>query len=594
VVRYLGVDTDPVNWGWLCDKGRFGFEAIHHEARLTEPLIRGESRDLEAVRWTDALSAAAEAILAGLSERGPEGLAVVGGARLTNESAYAWTKLAKGVLGTDHVDCQLGDGLPPELVLGTPRATIDEVCTPGGTVVVLAPDLKEELPVLYLRLRHAVVNDGVQLIEISPRSTGLSSHAAVSLHPRPGEAGEVVRSILGSRFGSETGGVAGDDLARAAALLVERPVRLVVGRPAVSESSDAVVDAVAELVRGIDGLRVLPVLRRANVNGALDMGLTPGFLPGRVQLDEGRDWYSSHWATVPGFDGLDTTGILEAAAGGRIDTLVLLGADLDDFPDRDLADRALEGARKVIAVDLFLTDSARRADVVLPAAGFAEIEGTTTNIEGRISAVAQKVTAPGTARGDWMIAAELAFRLRADLGIESTEDIWAEIERLSPVHHGITWTALHAPTGRDGVVAGVPERSAPADTNDVSSRPEPVTFDADRMPHTPPPLDAYGLRLVATRKLYDCGTLVQHAPSLAGLAPGTEICVNAYDFDRLGVDDGDEVRVSSAKGELIAEIRVDDGVTRGTAAMVFRQPELDVAELIDATSPVTDIRVETS
>ncbi|TML14838.1 MAG: hypothetical protein E6G39_07760, partial [Actinobacteria bacterium] len=128
MLRYLGVDNDAVNWGWLSDKERFSFEALNSEARLTEPLMRGDdlgklARDgaqLVRATWSQALRAAAEAI----TLAGPDKLGVLGGARLSNESAYAWAKLIKGVVGTDNIDCQLGDGLPPELLYSLPRATI--------------------------------------------------------------------------------------------------------------------------------------------------------------------------------------------------------------------------------------------------------------------------------------------------------------------------------------------------------------------------------------------------------------------------------------------------------------------------------------
>ncbi|MEO6318315.1 MAG: 2Fe-2S iron-sulfur cluster-binding protein, partial [Acidimicrobiales bacterium] len=113
VLRYQGVDIDAVNWGWLCDKGRFGFGSVNSEDRLASPLVR-DGAGLTEVPWGVALSTAAAAIKAAA----PDKVAVLGGARLTNESAYAWAKLAKGVIGTDHVDAQLGDGLPAELVLG--------------------------------------------------------------------------------------------------------------------------------------------------------------------------------------------------------------------------------------------------------------------------------------------------------------------------------------------------------------------------------------------------------------------------------------------------------------------------------------------
>ena len=123
-------------------------------------------------------------------------MALIGGARLTNEDAYAWAKLAKGVIGTDNVDAQLGDGLPADVALGLPGATIDDVCRPGGTVIVAAGDLKEELPVLFLRLRHAVRNDGVKVIELSPQRTGLSDLARITILHRPGEVAVAARAIL--------------------------------------------------------------------------------------------------------------------------------------------------------------------------------------------------------------------------------------------------------------------------------------------------------------------------------------------------------------------------------------------------------------
>ena len=139
----------------------------------------------------------------------PDRVAVLGGARLTNESAYAWAKLAKGIIGTDHVDAQMGDGLPAELVLGLPRATIDEVCAPGGTVLVLAPDLKEELPVLFLRLRHAVTRDSATVIEVAPRRTSVSELASISLLHAPGAAADVVSGLLAGSAAQPVGGADG-------------------------------------------------------------------------------------------------------------------------------------------------------------------------------------------------------------------------------------------------------------------------------------------------------------------------------------------------------------------------------------------------
>ena len=190
------------------------------------------------------------------------------------------------------------------------------------------------------------------------------------------------------------------------------------------------------------------------MHGALDMGLAPGLLPGRVTLAEGRAWYEQAWgASLPDGPGLDATGILTAASEGRMPGLVLLGADpLADFPDRSLAKRGLDGAGFVVAVDCFLTESSRRADVVLPAATYAERAGTFTNLEGRVSRLGQKITPRVWPGPDWMIASELAARLGVDLGFDSLEDIWDEIERVAPAHAGVTRGLLTARRARDGVV----------------------------------------------------------------------------------------------------------------------------------------------
>src|SRR5262249_14614660 len=148
-----------------------------------------------------------------------------------------------------------------------------------------------------------------------------------------------------------------------------------------------------------------------------------------------------------------TAAILRAAADGRIAVLMLVGADpLADFPDRELVMRALAGAGFVISVDTFVNASTRYADVVLPAAAYAERSGTTTNLEGRVSRVAQKIVPPGVAWPDWLIAAELASKAGGDLGFGTVEEITDEIARLVPTHAGLTRAALADRANRDGVV----------------------------------------------------------------------------------------------------------------------------------------------
>ena len=474
VTRLIGVDSDPVNWGWLCDKGRWVFESAQGEARLSVPMIR-RGDELVECSWAEALEVAADGLARAKASGGGSSLAVIGGSRLPNEDAYVWAKAARVALETDNVDAQLGDGLPATTVLGLPRATIDETAA-APLVITLSGDVKDELPVLYLRLRDAVRERGTQIVELTPAATGLSEYSALTLQYRPGESAALAAAIAGT--GEVTGPVAGVDpdsingarahIARARDIRQSVPgsgpaVVVILGRPSVSERADQVA-AAARILAGIEGVSFLPALRRSNVHGALDMGLAPGVLPGRIGLSEGRSWFEHHWkATLPATIGLDTAGILEAAAHGRIGGLVLVGADpRADFPDSAAALRGMSGARFVIAVDTHMTESIRRhADVVLPGSAWAERRGTFTNIEGRITWLSQLVTAKGMSWPDWMIASEIATRLGTDLGFVRQEDVWAEVTRVSPLHRGDTYELIENLQSRDGLVVPLSSANAP-------------------------------------------------------------------------------------------------------------------------------------
>ena len=556
LLRGIGVDNDATNWGWLCDRGRFDIETAESAHRFADPLVAGPP-----ARWSDALRKAAAAISGALRDVGPSGIGVIGGARLTNESAYAWAKLAKGVIGTDNVDAQLGDGLPGELLFGLPRATIAEACAPKGTIVLLGSDPKETLGVLYLRLRHAVVEDKATLIELGHGASGLTRYARHALHGEPG--GALVELAH-----------------QAVALLPEgQPVTVVLGRT--SPTEDPAVLAEAAQVFAAYVARFLSGLTRVNVHGALDLGLAPGLLPGRVTLDAGRSTFTDAWGSVPAGRGKSTAAMLAAAADGSLPVLILLGADpINDSADRALAERARQRAT-VIAVDTFPTDSVAHASVVLPAAGYAETDGTTTNLEGRILPLRQAVTPPGTARADWAIAVELATRLEADLGFDAVEQIWAEIASLSAAHEGITAAALAS--ARDGVIAAGSGGSGgrPATIDSVPA----VT--AKRVP-----LDPTKLRLVVRRTMYDGATLTQQSRSLPSLYNDNEVRLHPLDFEKLGVDEGADVTLVAAEGQLTLPVVSDRGVVRGTAVVLANVPDAPVNILLSPTSPVIDVRLE--
>ena len=539
VLRVQGVDSDPVNWGWLCDRGRFNFESIKSDERLAKPLVRSES-GLSPTSWNTALDAAGRLVREALDSGGPSGIAVLGGARGSNEDAFAWAQLADA-LGVEYRDAQFGDGLPAE-VLGLPRATIADAAA-ASTIVLLGPDLKEELPVLFLRLRDAAEKKGAKIVEFTSVESGLSKYAWKSIRYEPGTSNTAISNALGD--------------AEIAEQLASGPVVIVIGRQNLAVPAAATVGALQTLRAGLPEATVLPALRRGNVVGALSAGLAPA---------DGEH------------DGLAT---LQAAADGKIDLLLLVGADpINDCPDADLARRALAGARRVIAVDTFLSESSQLADVVLAASAFGEKAGTTTNLEGRVSTLAQQVTPHGTSRPDWMIAIELGLRLGdrslpADHPLRSVATVAEVTDLLAGSVQAFaeaTSAALEAAT--DGIVLAHQPSELPT-----------VSFAVT-------PRNSYDYRLVVSRKLYDRAVGTEKSRSLAKLAPGAAAHVNPLDLDSLGLAVGDDVKLVSAKASTVMPIVANTAVPRGTVWSPFNQPGGTVEEIIDATAPVTDVRIE--
>jgi len=539
LLRYQGVDSDPVNWGWLCDRGRFNFEAINSDHRLTGPLVQTES-GLEPASWSVALRAAATLITDSLAAGGPDSIGMLGGARGSNEDAFAWAQLADAI-GVTHRDAQVGDGLPAG-ILGLDRATIDDAAN-AATVILLGPDLKEELPVLYLRLRDAAEKKRTRIIELSTFDTGMSPYAWTSVRYEPGAQQEAAAKALADADIAEQ--VASGD------------VVIVAGRPNLAESAEATVGALQTLLEGCPDAKVLPALRRGNVVGALSLGLAPA--------DDDHD-------------GLAT---LRAAADGKLELLVLLGADpLNDCPDADLARRAIAGARRVLAIDTFPCESTQHADVVLAASAYGEKAGTTTNLEGRVTTLAQQVTATGTCRPDWMIAVELGLMIGehsfgADhplRGVSTVDDVTGLIASTVTAFAPATTAALAA--AADGVL-----------TSGESSTMPSVSFSA-------PGRNRYDYRLVVSRKLYDRAVGTQMSRSLVNLAPGSAVHVHPLDLDNLGVAEGDDVKVISAKASSVLPITANSRVPRGVAWSPFNQGGGTIEDIIDGAAATTDVRIE--
>jgi NADH-quinone oxidoreductase subunit G len=538
VLRFLGVDSEHTNHGWLSDKCRFGFEYINSADRLTMPLIRQGDGHREA-SWAEALGLVADRLGAIRDTHGPDAIGAIGGARGTNEDAYALSKFMRTVIGSHNVDAQLDDGLEPQfLAASAGRGRISDLES-ARTVLVWGPDLKEEHPTLYLRVRRAAQELGATLIVIHPRATGLDDRAASVIRYRPGSGAELLADLRSAE--SAHPGVA--------EALRNGPVVALLDRTGYGEDP-RLPEAVAAWVRTFDDAVILPLARRSNVYGALDMGLAPNLLPGRVSVTA-ADAFGGVWGDLPSVPGRSTAQMLD----GSLKALILLGADpAVDVPDAAQARRALAACDFVVSIDLFRNASNATADVILPADGFAEKDGTVTNLEGRVQKVNAITTGTGQSRPDWSILDDLATRMGVSLGFDSAEGIAKEIATVAPAYAGVTWDLLDWDE-RDGVV---------------------VPFGEARQPLSYVPADTPGeivkgsLVLHSARTMYDDGVLLRNGLSLHRLAPGAALHVHPDDAQRLGVD-GEAVITAGEVSATLPVVR-DPSLARGTVYVPFNQP----------------------
>jgi NADH-quinone oxidoreductase subunit G len=624
LTRVLGVDSDPVNRGWLCDKGRFALDLgdedeepdpLSPTTRLRAPLVRQEGVLVE-VGWSVALERAATILKDAAAT--PGGVGMIGGAALTNEGAYAFERLMRGVLRTDSLDCQYGDGLDGTLLASLPIAEINDLDT-ATAIITICGDLREELPVLFLRVRAAVLSHKVPLVELAAAPAALDAVATVRLAVRPGETHLMARALVGdgaatTALATHPNGVAfaTADL-EAARQLLGAPgsgVVVIVGRANVAEDAAFTEEAVRALRDRLPGVKFLPALRRGNVIGALDMGLAPGLRPGRSDAVRAGSAEPS---------GRDSISQLRALAAGDQSALLLVGGTLtSNVPDVALATAALDKA-SIVAVTGHGSPDLALCEVVLPVAINHERHGTTTNIEGRVSALAAKVAAPGSAWDDVAVANGLADAMGRDLGgaisildaaleIESTTNYPAARVLADHSHEGYVLGRPGAPTRPLDPIAFPGIRSADlvglAPWAGTIAEPTPLepaavaTVGAGDRAAMPMPTvalaDAYSLRVVATKRLYDYGSLMSASPWLTGLVAEGVIGANPYDLDRLGATTGHEVRIVSSRGSFTRRVVADPMVTRGTLAVAARGNTEDEAQtlVIDAGVAVVEVRME--
>jgi NADH-quinone oxidoreductase subunit G len=542
VVRHLALDNYDVNDAWLCDKGRYAYRFVDRD-RLATPFLRDSG--LRPASFKEVFRAIGEAAKGGR-------VAFLGGGRLTDEDAYAMSKLARTAFGTNDLDHRfLGSpDVPVEVEQGaaasTPVTYRDVERAPA--ILVAGLDTREELPILHLRIRKAWRNNGAKVFVIHPRRTSIADIAEHVLVPPGAEAGLLERLLDAAGSGT--------DLGRIAEALTDAGERAVVLAGLRLGESPGGVAAAAALAAQV-GARFAYLPRRAGDRGALRAGVHPRLLPGGRRVDEPaeRGRIEAVWGAVPPEPGRDALTILEACARREIDLLYLVGADpLVDFPHADLTRRALENAPFKVVQDITAGEYAIYADAMLPAAAYLEKEGHFTDWEGRGQRVRPVRSPEGLARPDWEIFQELSEVLGADMGFRSLDALHAEMGDL---------LAPRSETGRAEGPVALADEAVPQAAGSRRGAEGAEAEGPDRLV-----LFTYPLLVDDGRQSVDSNEL----QTALGDEPFLE--VHPADGERLGLEDGGRARVKTEAGEAVLPVRISAGLARGTAFVPFNQPGL--------------------
>jgi NADH-quinone oxidoreductase subunit G len=584
VQRVLARDNPAVDDGWLCDKGRFGFQMIASPDRITRPLAGGRPSD-----WAEALDLAAERLRAA----GGRAAAIVGG-ETSNEEGYLVQRLVRGPLASGDLASSaagpvgreaLADLARPEL--GAATADIDR----ADSVLVVGCDPLQAMPIIDLRLRKAI-RGGTRVVVASERPTALDGGAEETARYAPGDAPAFLAALAGE-LSSETdpagGGPYRGDAERLAGELRSGSTVIVWGeRIAHGADGTRALAALRECARALqgdaDGCGLLEVPEATNARGLREVGCMPGSGPGFSAVDEGRD----------------AAAIRDELAAGELEAILLVNADpVRDYPGGPQWKEALRRARFVISVSAFENDSAKLADLVLPAESYAEKEGTVTHPDGRLQRLRPSVPRPGEVRPGWQWLTELSARLGDETGIDSALDALDAVTGAVPFYAGLTHEEIGAQGVRwqereaarsiaGGEGDGAREAASPLHGSAPSASPRVHAADGLSTPSPSPPGDGdAGIRLGTYRSLWS-GEVTDRNVALRFLAPSQTLELAPADADRLGVGDGDEVEVRSNGASVRARVALRERIRPGAAFLI----EGTAAENANALAGAVEVEID--
>lgn len=638
----------PANHGRLCVKGRYGFDYAHHPHRLTKPLIRragvpktgdfamDPSRVLEVFReasWEEALELAGGRLAHIRDQHGGAALAGFGSAKGSNEEAYLFQKLVRTGFQTNNVDhctrlCHassvaallegIGSGAVSNPVMDVMRAEV---------VVLIGANPTVNHPVAATWIKNAV-KAGVKLIVLDPRRSELARHAHRYLQFKPDTdvalLNAMMHAIVSERlvdpafiaertvgYAELEANVAGYSPEAMAPIcgIDAATIREVARLYATSKGSMILWGmGVSQHVHGTDNARCLialslmtgqigrpgtglhPLRGQNNVQGASDAGLIPMVLPDYARVDDpaARGRFEQAWgAAIDPQPGLTVVEIMDAIDAGQIRGMYIMGENpaMSD-PDANHARAALASLEHLVVQDIFLTETAYLADVILPASGFPEKTGTFTNTDRLVQLGRQAITPPGEAKQDLWIIQQMANRLGLPWNYGHVSEVFDEMRRLMPSIAGITWERLEQ---EGAVVYPCRNEGDPGQpvvfTDSFPRAGERARFvPADIIPADERPDSDYPMVLITGRQLehWHTGSMTRRAGVLDAIEPDPVALVHPLDLQRLGIAPGSPITIASRRGEVVLWARADDSSPVGAIFVPFCYYEAAINRLTNA------------
>lgn len=643
IVKVDGVDEIP-NYGKTCVKGRYALDFVKNEKRIKTPLIKKNGKFVS-VSFEEAIAFSAKKLAVLKKKHGSDAIAGLSSARCTNEENFVFQKFMRAVIGTNNVDhcarlCHASTvaGLATTLGSGAMTNSIAEIEF-ADVILVTGSNTTETHPVIATLIKRAVLFNDAKLIVVDPRKIDLVKYATLWLRQNNGSdvawVNGFINVIIGNKLQDksfinkrtegfeelkeivskyspekveEYSGIPASKLIEAAKLYASAGKASIIYSMGITQHATGTnnVKSMANLSLltgnlGKKSAGVNPLRGQNNVQGACDLGALPNVYPGYQKVTDAaaQKKFEKAWGVpLSNSVGLTVTEILNGACKGTVKALYIMGENpMVSDPNITHVKKALESLDFIICQDIFMNETTQFADVVFPAASFAEKEGAFTNTERRILPIHKLIAPLGDSKPDWEIVQAIATAMGFKMNYQSIKDILDEINILTPQYTGITYDRI---MNGEKLQWPCPTKDHPGTKylhKDQFARGKGLFTALEYEPPKETPCDEYPFVMSTGRNLfhYHTGTMTRKTTVLPQFNSGPYVEMNKEDLLKLNVQDGDDVKVSTRRGTIITTALETSRVIKGNVFIPFHFAEaaanMLTNDVIDPIAKIPELKV---